>query len=83
MSLDESAEQVLRRMDSLAALHPAGPIDAYANRLLVIGPDSETDPESLERFRLDESGLARLEELVGEGLFDVLILGIISCVNYQ
>lgn len=59
-SLDEAPEQVARRMNGLAIFHPAGPLARYADNLVVIGPDRETDPTLLESLRFDDTGLGTL-----------------------
>jgi hypothetical protein len=59
-SLDEAPEQVARRMHGLATFHPAGPLRHYAERITVIGPDRETDPEALDGLRFGTEGLATL-----------------------
>lgn len=57
-SLDEAPEQVARRINGLAALHPAGPIVRYAHNLTVVGPDRDVPGELLDALRFDSTGLA-------------------------
>jgi hypothetical protein len=59
-SLDEAPEQVVRRMNGLATFHQAGRLERYAERLNVIGPDRDLDPEALDGLRFDAHGIATL-----------------------
>jgi hypothetical protein len=60
-TLDEAPEQVARRMHGLSTFHAAGSLARCADRLVVIGPDREIDPSSLDALRFDEAGLATLQ----------------------
>jgi hypothetical protein len=58
-SLDEAPEQVMRRIQGLAAYHSgAADLEAIARNLVVIGPDREVNSDRLDKLRFDPQGLA-------------------------
>ena len=65
-SIDEAPEQVVRRMNGFALLHPAGRLERYVENLEIIGPDREVDSDSLESLRFDEAGLVTLSRWIDE-----------------
>jgi hypothetical protein len=67
-SIDESPEQVARRMNGLSIFHSIGAreFEKIAHHITVIGPDPALDPDKLDSLRFDEAGLATLTRWLEE-----------------